>query len=157
MSIGHTRSCGCLQVESVIKKNSRHGAAVRKQQSREYKAWCDMKTRCRRDERYTGRGITICDTWKQNFAQFAKDMGPCPVGMTLDRKNNNSNYEPSNCRWATPTQQANNKRNNRMIAFLGETKSITQWAKTIGLSRWIIDSRLKQGWPIHEVLSRKRH
>ena len=100
------RSCGCSRGEA-------HGRCGTK----EYRVWIDMKRRCEQPKNkryadYGGRGITVRDRW-QSFVQFYADMGPCPEGRSLDRRNNNGNYEPSNCHWATPFQQAINKRGHR--------------------------------------------
>lgn len=117
LTIGHTRSCGCLQVESVIRKNHSHGAAQRKQASREYRAWNDMKTRCRRDKNYKGR-VSVCTRWKNDFQAFLKDMGKCPPSLTLDRIDNDGNYEPGNCRWTTNLEQQRNKRKRSSTKFV---------------------------------------
>jgi len=111
---GYTKSCGCLRVELARK----HGYAARwngKAPSREYSAWSGMKYRCLYPNNaafrnYGGRGITVCAEWKNDFVRFLKDMGRCPKGRSLDRINNDGNYEPNNCRWATRKQQNNNRR-----------------------------------------------
>lgn len=121
---GHTRSCGCLQVESVVKKNYRHGCSSRSKRFRLYKIWTDMKKRCNNPnnwafEHYGGRGIKVCSEWENSFANFYRDMAEshnahlAKYGIkdtTLDRKDNDLGYSPSNCRWATRKIQSQNRR-----------------------------------------------
>lgn len=125
----------------------------------EYDAWRGMQRRCydsRRDDfhLYGGRGVTVCDRWRESFAAFLADMGPRPgPGYSLDRyPNNNGNYEPGNCRWATIVQQNNNKRNQRPPrTFLtgpdGTVLSLIEWARRLGCPPHIIRRRIKKlGW-----------
>lgn len=113
---GHTKSCGCLMKESssrIGKNKKTHG----KTDTAEYMVWCDMKSRCFNDKNiayknYGGRGITVCDRWKKSFNNFYEDMGDRPTNKhQLDRKDNDGNYSPSNCRWVTPSENSVNRRN----------------------------------------------
>ncbi len=110
---GRTKSCGCI----ILKKKGLS-------QSPEYRSWKPMiqrcyDTKCRSYRNYGARGIKVCDRWKESFFNFLEDMGKRPSGKTLDRINNNGNYELSNCRWATPSEQAKNRRkvNAKIISF----------------------------------------
>lgn len=121
---------------------------------REYASWHSMKTRCytstaRRYHLYGGRGIKVCQQWRitHGFQQFYKDMGPRPVGTTLDRIDNNGDYEPSNCRWATVMEQANNKNNNKYIVINGLSKTLAEWARHFGLTEKLVYNRRVLGWP----------
>jgi hypothetical protein len=119
-----------------------------------------MKRRCLREKdsafpRYGGRGIKVCDRWLESFLNFYSDMGDCPDGYTLDRwPDNNGDYEPSNCRWATVVSQANNKRNNRIVEIGGIRKTAAEWAREIGVRPKLIHDRLRRKWPLEKLLKR---
>lgn len=128
--------------------------------SREYNSWKCMKRRslCPTDPgfKYVGaRGITVCDRWLHSFAAFLRDMGPRPLGKSLDREDNDGNYEPGNCRWATPLQQARNRSTyNRIVTFEGQSLCIHEWQEKTGINARTITSRLDHfGWPVGQALT----
>lgn len=115
---GKSRSCGCLRRDVSRAKSRRHGHTVGRAPTRTYGTWQKMKARCLNAEcpdfvRYGGRGITVCERWL-DFEHFLADMGECPPRLTIDRVNNDGNYEPKNCRWATRTEQNRNKRTTKL-------------------------------------------
>src|SRR6266566_1115227 len=135
---GNTRSGGCLLDESRSqngKQNTTHGHSRCGNVSSEYMAWRGMRARCGNENHkhykdYGGRGITVCERWAESFEAFLADMGlkPSPE-HEIDRIQNDGNYEPGNCRWALPIEQANNKRNNRLFTIGDRTKTIDEWVR----------------------------
>lgn len=124
-----------------------------------YQSWSDMKQRCLNPRlpcyhNYGGRGITICARWLESFQNFFDDMGEKPEGKTLERINNNGNYEPSNCKWATRAEQRRNCRDTRMITINGRTQTIKDWAKELGFSDDVLAYRIDANWPKSEWLSK---
>lgn len=114
---GQTKSCGCLRLLWSVQHKTTHGHAGGGKPSRTYSSWQNMKKRCLnhsnpRFKDYGGRGIKVCDRWMK-FANFLSDMGERPKGLTLERMDNDGNYEPGNCRWATYFDQQHNKRGSK--------------------------------------------
>ena len=126
-----------------------------------YKCWIDMKSRCFNPKHadfhdYGARGITLCERWLL-FENFFADMGEKPKGMSIDRKNNNGNYEPSNCKWATQEEQQNNRRDCVFVSHSGKTQTVAQWARELGVSQSGLRARLNRGMSIQEALTSKRY
>lgn len=124
-----------------------------------YQLWGAMKRRCYDSKQisyryYGGRGITVCERWRSSFLAFKSDMGPRPEGATLDRIDGSKNYEPSNCRWATITQQNRNKGDTLLIELDGSVKPMSVWAKERGLSPTTVHDRIrKQGLTPQQALT----
>jgi hypothetical protein len=138
----------------------KHGERCRSIYSPEYKAWDSMKDRCYNQKNknwhlYGGRGISVCDKWLNDFSEFLKDMGRRPTGMqSIDRIDNNGNYEPLNCRWATALQQSRNRSNNRIVEYQGQLVPLSLAADLAGIPYITVKSRLGKGWDIKDALSR---
>ncbi len=114
LSNGNTQSCGCWN-DAVRASHRSHGQTRHGRQTGEYRSWLGAKRRCFNPKAhnfkyYGGRGITMCDRWKNSFEAFFKDMGPRPPGTSIDRIDTNGHYEPGNAKWSTPTEQARNRR-----------------------------------------------
>lgn len=130
----------------------------------EYAIWVSMGQRCYNPKNeyypcYGERGIKVCDRWRGrgSFVNFIQDMGRRPSpDSTLDRVENNGNYEPLNCRWATPEEQHNNTRRNVLLFFGGERLSISQWARRYGMGRATLRGRLEAGWDLESALTKPR-
>lgn len=157
---GDTRSCGCLKMEVLVKRVAKH----KKTNTRLYRIWKIMKTRCynkhfHKYNDYGARGIIVCDEWKNDFVAFEKwaNNNGYNDTLTIDRIDFNGNYEPSNCRWATAEEQANNRRSLHYIEYDGKKRTISDWAKELNLSPATIVMRLKRGWPIEKTLSSKKY
>lgn len=122
--------------------------------------WNQMKDRCNNPDNhafpnYGGRGISVCREWGESFSSFLADMGHRPTGMSIERIDNNGNYEPSNCRWATRIQQNNNRRNNRKVTAFGRTLTLAEWSRETGVNYSALRSRLDRGWPVETALSHR--
>jgi hypothetical protein len=146
---GETQSCGCLQRERAAAAHFVHGGKG----TDEYLIWKGMRQRCLNPRNpnfrsYGGRGITICERWQASFAAFLADMGPRPSPQhSIDRVNNDGNYEPGNCRWALRVQQLNNHRRSHRITFNGETHTVAEWARLVNIPVNHLAARLgRLGW-----------
>lgn len=125
----------------------------------EYSVWRDMRNRCYNENTdrydiYGGRGITVCDRWRTSFDAFLEDMGPRPSEEhSIDRIDVNGNYEPANCRWATRKEQGRNRRDNRLLTWSNETKTLSAWSEETGIEPDTITERLRRGWTIEATLT----
>lgn len=140
---GRSKCCRCVGVQ----RRTKHNMC----KSPEFRIWSHMLERCSSPksssyERYGGRGISVCEKWKGSFNSFYQDVGPRPSSdHSIERIDNNGNYEPGNCRWATRIEQARNKRNNRIITAFGQSLCIAEWAEKTGIGVGTISQRIRRG------------
>lgn len=153
-----SQNCGCGRKESVAARNRKN----RKYECRGrlYHIWTGIKQRCFNPNepaypRYGGRGIVVCDEWKDNFGVFRTWAFASGYNddLSLDRIDNNGNYEPSNCRWATGVEQNNNRRNNYLITYNGETHTMPEWARITGICYGTLKTRIRKGWSPERALT----
>ena len=148
LSGGKSRSCGCVERD----RRRKHKVS----DTRTYRIWQAMLGRCRYEKhslwhRYGGRGITVCVRW-QSYENFLSDMGEAPEGMSIERNNNDGNYCPENCRWATRKEQARNTSRNRWIEFNGKRQILKDWAKDLGIDQSSLRQRLDK-LPLPDALT----
>lgn len=158
---GNTKSCGCRKLEASHengKARKTHGMT----NSPEYATWKSMRERCtvsiaENYPRYGGRGIIVCDEWMNSFEAFYRDMGPRPSSEhSIDRRENDGNYEPGNCRWATLEEQNNNRRSNKKFLIDGKLLTLTQIARKYQISVYTLRSRIyRDHLPIKTAIKRK--
>lgn len=158
LTSGHTKSCGCLQPQRRAETLTKHGL----RHTKLYGIRCSMIKRCfnvndKGYKDYGGRGIKVCDEWLGesgvvNFYNWAMQSG-YKEGLSIDRIDNDGDYCPENCRWATDIEQANNKRNNAFITYKDETHTISEWCRIKGISVKTFRSRLSLGWSIENALA----
>lgn len=152
-----TKSCGCLKRDSSRQRHTTHG----KSKLPEFSVWCAMRKRCYNPnntayKNYGGRGINVCRQWlgPNGFPAFLSDMGNRPSPQhTIDRIDNDGNYCPDNCRWATRQEQAANNRRNIVISYEGKSMILQDWANYLHLHRCTIERRLAKGWALSRVLA----
>lgn len=141
---GKTASCGCLRVSHGMSKTCPL-----------YRLWTSMRGRCNNpnDQSYAyygRRGIKVCSRW-DSFELFVADMGPRPFGTSIERRNNDGDYEPDNCYWATPVEQASNTSRTRLLTAGGRTQTMSTWARELGLDPASLVGRLARGWTEEEA------
>lgn len=148
----HTQSCGCFLKEMRFT----HGM----HSTRLYGTWAKMKNRCLQQNcksypDYGGRGIQVCDEWKNDFMSFYhwSMANGYSDDLTIDRIDVNGDYSPDNCRWATPKEQNNNKRNSRYYWYQGRKRTISEWAEIFQIDRRTLDGRLNRGYSFHDAIS----
>jgi hypothetical protein len=150
---GRTGSCGCFSSRA-----PRHHATVGRKKTPEYGIWAAIVQRCTNPSSYNfsyygGRGIQMCDRWRDSFEAFLQDMGPKPTRLhTIDRLDTNGNYEPGNCRWATRAEQNRNTRRTRLYEINGERLCLTDWCARARLARSTVRKRLAKGQLIQTAL-----
>lgn len=152
---GNTRSCGCEAINQLIQRSTKHGM----EHTRLYRIWQGMMIRCynpesNRYDRYGGRGITVCDEWKNDikvFIEWAMKSG-YQDNLTIERKDNDGSYSPENCRWVTMKEQMNHTSRSRYITVMGVTKTASQWADETGVNSSTILERIKRGWKPEEAV-----
>lgn len=161
LNSGNTTSCGCYREEqsnkALIERSTTHGETG----TRLYNIWRGIKQRCRYEkfigyEYYGGRGIDVCNEWHDSyecFRDWALSNG-YEDNLTIDRIDNDGNYEPSNCVWSTYLEQANNRRDNNVITHNGHSKTVSQWAEHLGVNKSTLGMRLQSGWSESETLDK---
>ena len=157
-----TKSCGCWQKNGDYRtgRTIKHG----KTHTRIHRIWMAMLARCSSPgntayKNYGGRGITVCDEWKNSFMSFyewAIDNGYNDT-LTIDRVDNEKEYSPENCRWATRKTQLNNTRRNHFITYDGKTLTVAQWSELLGISIHALSHRIERGWSIERAFTTPVH
>lgn len=164
---GHTKSCGCYQADIVRESAKKMGTANKRHgmsHDRLHHIWTGMKQRCADNgvkdyQNYGGRGITVCQEWRDSFEAF-RDWSLANGyrdDLTIDRINVNGGYEPENCRWITMEQQQRNRTNSRFLTFNGETHTLAEWAEITGIRWGTIKARLNSGWTTERTLTEPVH
>jgi hypothetical protein len=162
---GKKQSCGCLASELLALRNMTHG----KSDHPLYGAWLKIADRCYNPNckcyrHYGGRGIEMCQRWRDSFEAFLSDMGERPCGCEIDRIDNNGPYSPENCHWVTHEKNMRNTRRNRLVTIDGETKCVAEWCELYGIPQSVVGSRMNSyGWddvkaittPCHPTKGRK--
>ncbi len=155
---GHSKSCGCLCEEVRSSVHTTHGETKNHTRSSEFSAWQSMLNRCCNKScksycNYGGRGIKVCERWQESFESFLSDMGRKPSNKhSIERKDNNGNYDPQNCIWATAKIQSRNRRSNIVIRLDGQTMVLKDWCLKLGLQYRTVHWRISNGWTFKRAL-----
>lgn len=151
----NVNSCGCLRSQNTKSMKSSHGMRYTKL----YGVWCSMKSRCHNPnsksyKNYGGRGIYVCDEWRNSFESFCKwsKENGYKEGLQIDRIDNEKGYYPDNCRWITRKENMNNTTKNVFITYKMETHTLSEWSDIVGIPEKLISQRLKNGWSEHDAL-----
>lgn len=155
---GNSKSCGCLTRDTTRARNLKHGCAATR--TAEYRTWKGINSRCNATKGpdfpfYAGRGIAVCERWK-SFEYFLADMGPRPSARhSIDRIDVNQGYSPENCRWASPIEQANNKRTNLRLTFNGAEMTVMEAIRASGtaVAYTTIVARIRSGWDAAQAIT----
>jgi hypothetical protein len=156
---GRSKGCGCTGIAAMRKAQREAAMTHGMTRSTEFQIWTDMRRRChdpRRPDfhRYGGRGISVCDEWRESFEAFYRDMGPRPDGLTLDRLHNDQGYSKQNCIWATRKRQDRNRRTNRIVEVEGVRMTLADAAEKYGIRYPTLLGRLgARGWPLIKALT----
>lgn len=156
LTCNRTKSCGCLKDEKLIQRSTTHN----QRHTKLYEVWKTMKQRCFNPnnssyKNYGGRGIIVCDNWKNSFQSFYdwSIQNGYKTNLSIDRINNNKDYCPENCRWADRQTQSNNTRTNHYITCNNETKTLADWVRSSNLKYGCVFNRIKKGWSIDKALN----
>ena len=157
LRIGNTRSCGCLRREATIARSTKHGM----RRTPEFNVWANMRNRCNNPSNksfflYGGRGIKVCERWETSFENFYADMGPRPSPKhSIERVNNMLDYCPDNCKWGTPQEQANNRRNSKRYPFFGRMVTVRQAINLSGsaVQYSTVRGRVSLGYSLRQALN----
>lgn len=151
---GNTKSCGCLKIDVLVASHTVHGMS----HTATYSSWEHMRCRCNNPNNqlygdYGGRGIFVCKRWEA-FDNFYADMGDRPSKKhSLGRIDNDGPYSPENCKWETPFEQQNNRRNNCLLTHDGKTQTLAEWSREAGIPYGTLRSRMAQhGWSVEKSL-----
>ncbi len=156
LTSNHTKSCGCY-------KNYEYCTTHKMTDTRVYEIWIGMKQRCNNPnyapfKKYGARGIKVCDRWLESFENFLADMGEPPTSKhSIDRIDNNGNYQPSNCRWATPEEQGCNRRTNVVIKFNDKEQCLSKWCKELNLDYRSTHGKLRRGKSIESIFNHENY